>query len=625
MSPAKGDGMEINMQYIKLVYIKGSEIGTRKIQSYPLGIIELKMYAYSYNDIKENIKIDIDVLDYDVQDEAYIFEIYRNKCDMVLFSTYIWNISRVLELCRKIKIVNLDIMTGLGGPEVEDPIKLMKENEYIDIISVGEGEKSFVAILNKFILLKKSHLHGVIYREKNGKIIDTGKCEVIDQLDQIPSIVKEDLVATSDMFLYETSRGCPFQCKYCCWAGKKMRYYSIERVEKDLKYLLELQSGSSIFIIDSELDIDIERAKIIMNIIKKYNIHNKVIQGFLGLHIIDAELLKLCKDANFKFGIGIQSVNYEAIKQCGRTWFDVKQFEEKLQVINEFYQVNEIEFQLIMGLPGDNYESFKKNLQWCDEMGAVRITANRLYVLPGSYFYKHAEEYKLKFDKQPYHLVYSSYSYSYEDIMRSEALLVAFQVSKSLFRKHKNLKTENVILNIWDFINMLVDEVEKKQMYSQGRQESQIVEKEYEYEKILLDNLKKMNCNKQGFVDFIHMIFAKKRANTFFNKDVVHIENKKYIKLNAYFISPYIYLNERGEITEVGKYHIIYLHNFQNHYIKKIKVYNRYVQEIEQVLNELVRGIDVIDIQSYIDKPITGQFIKSIIEKGLFYYTNERK
>ena len=612
------------MYQIKLVYIKGAEIGTRKMQSYPLGIMEMRAYAYSFSEIKKNVKIDIDILDYDIQDEAYVFEIYKEKYNMVLFSTYIWNISRVLELGRKIKIVNEDIVIGLGGPEVDDPLKLMSENTQVDIISVGEGEKSFVSLIEKYLFMKKVNLAGVVYREENGKIVDTGSAELIENLDDIPSIVNEKLVTQSDMLLYETSRGCPFQCKYCCWAGKKMRYYSLERIESDLKVLLEMQSGTSVFIIDSELDIDLERAKKIMNIIIKYNIYNKLIQGFLGLHTIDAELMELCKKANFKFGIGIQSVNDEAISQCGRTWFDVKKFEEKLKTIGEFYDVREIEFQLIMGLPGDNYETFRKNLQWCAQMGAVNITANRLYVLPGSYFYKNSEKYELKFDKNPYHLVYSNYSYSYEDIMRSEALLVAFQITKSLFGIYINLKSGDFVLNMWDYIDNLVEVIEVKQMYSQGRQESQVVEREYEYEKIIIDNLKKINCYKKEFVDYFHMRFVKKRANTFFKKDKEGIKGNAYIRLNAYFIAPYLQINKRGEILSFDKYQIIYLHNFKTDCIKKIKIKNEYVDEVEGVLKDLNVGIDVTEVNNYSSKTYLNAFVQSIINENLCYYTNER-
>lgn len=610
------------MKKIKLVYIRGAEIGTRKMQSYPLGIICMREYAYSFREIRENIKIEIDDIRYDIQDETYIYEIYKENYDMILFSCYIWNMSRALDIARKIKLINPSIIIGFGGPEVDDAESILYDNNFIDIISIGEGEKAFVSLVNYFLLNKNNEVLGIVYRNEKNEIITAKQNEIINNLDEIPSIVNNELVKKSDMLLYETSRGCPFQCKYCCWAGKSMRYYSLERVESDLRILLSEEVGNSLFLIDSELDIDIERAKKIMEIIIKYNIHNKIIQGFLGFHVIDEELIKLCKEANFKFGIGIQSINKETIEKNGRTWFDVEKFEQKLKIIKKYYKISEIEFQLIMGLPGDNYESFKKNLKWCDNMGATHISVNRLYVLPGSYLYKHAEEYKLVYDKKPYHLVYSNYSYTYNDIMKSEAFFVAFQISKSVFGVNKEIIFDNKKLNVWTFIEGLAEIIKEKRMYSQGRQESQIIEKEYDYESIMNENLRTMGFNSEKIKNYIKIKFINKKANRYFLHDRVKVEGHIYAKINKYFISPYVEMKE-NTIIKTGDSSVVILHNFENNKIKKIRINNQYIKKVEEVLEELKGGILIKDINKYVDDDYKMVFLKKIIKDKLYYKTDK--
>lgn len=613
------------MLRVKLVYIRGAEIGTRKKQSYPLGIMDIKAYAYSYSEIKEKVEIDIDVIDYDVQDEAYVYEIYSQKYNMIFFSTYIWNISRVLELCRKIKTVNRNLIVGLGGPEVDDATRIMDENDFIDIIITGEGEKPFVSLIKHYLNIIDEPLKGVVYRDIEGNIIQTGNADLIENLDEIPSVVNEKLVTESKMLLYETSRGCPFQCKYCCWAGKKMRYYSLDRVEKELKILLQRKSGDSLFLIDSELDIDIERAKKVMKIIINNNIYNKVIQGFLGLHKIDEELLQLCKKANFRFGIGIQSVNLETLQQCGRTWFNVEEFEKKLKLIGEFYDLKEIEFQLIMGLPGDDFYSFRNNLKWCDRMGAVNITANRLYVLPGSFFYQNPEKFGLVYDKKPYHLVYSNYSFSYDEIMKSEALLVAYQITKFIFGGHQEIKVNNKNIKIWDFIDSLVEIVEQTKCYSQGRQESQATEWEYAYERLLINNIKKMDCFEKEFVALIKMRFIQRDAHVFFADDNICKESNDFIRINKYFIAPNVSLDNSGQIILNNQYIILYLHNFMNNKIKTIKIKTAFWGEFEKILNCFVSGVDFHDIENYEGSCYGKNFIDTMIREKLCYFTNDER
>ena len=71
------------MHKIKLVYIKGAEVGTRKLQSYPLGLMLIKAYAESIKEIKEQVDITIDVLDYDTQDEAFVYDVYTKKYNKI--------------------------------------------------------------------------------------------------------------------------------------------------------------------------------------------------------------------------------------------------------------------------------------------------------------------------------------------------------------------------------------------------------------------------------------------------------------------------------------------------------------------------------------------------------------
>lgn len=579
--------------------------------------MDMKAYVESIPEFKNNIKLDIVILDYEIQDELFVYEIYNSDVDLILFSTYLWNISRALEITRKLKIVKNDLIIGLGGPEVEDAKKILTENQQLDLISIGEGEKTLELIIRKFLVKEDIDLHGVIYRSGE-EIKDTGNPLLIENLDEIPSIVNDKIIDQYDMLLYETSRGCPFQCKYCCWAGKKMRYFSLDRVEKDLKILLEKENGNSLFIIDSELDINIDRAKEIMKIIIRYNKYNKTIQGFLGLHQIDENLLELCRNAKFKFGIGIQTVNEIALKECGRSWFNVEKFENKILSIKKFYDIKNIELQLIMGLPGDNYEFFKKNLMWCDKIGGENITANRLYLLPGSYFYKNAQNYSIKYDEKPYHLIYSNYSYSYDDLMKSEAYLAAFQTLHPLFGKYKKISFEDKILDMWIFIEEYSKTIEKQKMYCQGRQESQSKEYEYDFNKAILITLEKLKLNSQAFKNFLEMRITLKKASYHFGCE--RIENKKndYVYINSYFKCPFVRINNFNSITEYDQNTVFYFHNFIENKIIKFVVSNKNEKIINQYLEELLKGKDINEFKkSGNDNLIYNSLVQKLINEKI--------
>ena len=64
--------------------------------------------------------IDVDIREYTINNDLdYILkDIYKNDYDLILFSTYIWNVDDIVKLCHNIKKVKPSIKIGLGGPEV---------------------------------------------------------------------------------------------------------------------------------------------------------------------------------------------------------------------------------------------------------------------------------------------------------------------------------------------------------------------------------------------------------------------------------------------------------------------------------------------------------------------------
>ena len=82
---------------------------------------------------------------------------------------------------------------------------------------------------------------GITYRQ-DGKIIRNKTRELLKDLDLIPSPYENLDVKEYEnrIVYYETSRGCPFNCQYCLSSAiKGLRYFSIDRVKRDLKNLID--------------------------------------------------------------------------------------------------------------------------------------------------------------------------------------------------------------------------------------------------------------------------------------------------------------------------------------------------------------------------------------------------
>lgn len=75
--------------------------------------------------------------------------------------------------------------------------------------------------------------------------------KLLENLDLIPSpyekLNKEEY--ENRIVYYETSRGCPFNCQYCLSSTLQgLRYFSIDRVKKDLKALIDARVSQIKFI-----------------------------------------------------------------------------------------------------------------------------------------------------------------------------------------------------------------------------------------------------------------------------------------------------------------------------------------------------------------------------------------
>ena len=167
-----------------------------------------------------------------------IKDLFEKQPDMIIFSTYIWNKEYVFSITKELKKILPDVKIALGGPEVSyEWDKIMAENQEIDYIFTGEGEK---VLLNFFTKDISAEVKGVVYREGDN-LKYNGIEPLIENLDIIPfPYDDEELQDRTKIFYYESSRGCPFNCSYCMSSiDKSVRYYSIDRTKEDLKRFID--------------------------------------------------------------------------------------------------------------------------------------------------------------------------------------------------------------------------------------------------------------------------------------------------------------------------------------------------------------------------------------------------
>ena len=75
-------------------------------------------------------------------------EIFRRSPDILLFSTYIWNVDMVRHLAAEYRKLRPDALIGAGGPEVSyESEAFLRQNPAFDLIVRGEGEETVRCLL----------------------------------------------------------------------------------------------------------------------------------------------------------------------------------------------------------------------------------------------------------------------------------------------------------------------------------------------------------------------------------------------------------------------------------------------------------------------------------------------
>jgi len=312
-------------------------------------------------------------------------QIYFNEFNLMMGNnTYLPLVSGLLHAyVKQSEIVTQnypDCTIIFGGCQVPHlSYDYMKQHDFIDITVRGEGENSFLEILEALATNQcLSDIAGVTSRNQSGEIIrcDTERNSSKD-LDLYPSPYLEgmfDELITNNPHLkfqaiIETNRGCPFKCTFCYWGmgglSRKYRFHSIERVQSEIEWIAKNQI-EYVFNADSNFGMhrrDSEIAQILIDIKKKTGFPEKFRTCYgkntderifdIGSSLHNNQLEK-------GITISYQSVDPQVQKNIKRANIKLEYAEELQRKFNELEVP--VYTELILGLPGENMTSLMKGI-----------------------------------------------------------------------------------------------------------------------------------------------------------------------------------------------------------------------------------------------------------------------
>lgn len=383
-----------------------SSLSIRYLKEYvkDLGEVDLKEYT-----INQNI-------------DFIVSELFDLNADVIGFSTYIWNVKEILIISEALKIVAPHIKILLGGPEVSyDGVQTIKDNPFIDFVIYGEGEETFREFVES-ILQDEDNFHsikGLIYC-KDGEIIKNQPRPLLMELDKIPTPYENASEEFENKIVYfESSRGCPFNCKFCLSSTiRGVRYFSLDRIKMELDNLIHSRVKQVKFV-DRTFNANKKYSMEIMKHIMKRDPKNMNFHFEVTAHLLDEEMLEFlsyAKEGLFQFEIGVQSTNPLTIDAIGR-YTDIEKLKQVTKKIKSFKNIHQ-HLDLIAGLPYEDYDSFKESFNEVYEVRPEKIQLGFLKLLKGSELREDTDRYGFKYlDIPPYEVLQTNYI-KYADIIK---------------------------------------------------------------------------------------------------------------------------------------------------------------------------------------------------------------
>lgn len=343
---------------------------------YAVGIIA----AYSFGIEKINSAYELSGIIYKCDDFNKTLDSITDPA-VVAFSNYIWNINFNLKLAKAVKERYPDCTIIFGGHQIADTDKLLEQYPFIDFAVFGEGE----IIISKILLAligdgETSSIPNISYRDGE-KILTTERKSICSDINTFPSpyltgVFDSIINNSSDTFaaIIETTRGCPYHCAYCDWGdyNQPMRCFDPERVKKEIEWF---GKNAIVFVAfaDSNFgfyETDTEIVDALVESKKKYGFPQAIEVAFakLGSKSI-FEMNKKLYENNMSRGatLSMQTLDKTALRNIGRENIPPDRFTYYI----DLYAKANIPFytELILGLPGETYESFCNGIDYLLDNG----------------------------------------------------------------------------------------------------------------------------------------------------------------------------------------------------------------------------------------------------------------
>ncbi|MEY4983604.1 MAG: hypothetical protein RIR62_1870 [Pseudomonadota bacterium] len=348
--------------------------------------------------------------------------------DILGCSVYVWSMGALLQAAADIRATCPDVFVLFGGPSARrdalDHPHYRQAAQVVDAVCEGDGEALIQDLLGLPDLAPATlaAVPGLWQRDRaaGGQWRAEGMMRTLSICD-VPSPYRMGLMPPETVAYLETYRGCPLSCRFCAWGVTRpaREVFSTDYIAGELAAFRALRAPA-VFLLDAGLNLN---AKGFRNLAEAH-----ARDGFLSEALFWAEIYPtIVKPEHMEFlasvgtaylGVGLQSIDERVLKAHDRP-FDMSRF---APAVEQLSKVAGLEIQIIMGLPEDTPDGFRRTLDFALSLPVTSVRVYHCLVLPDALLSRADPSWKLDFD--PVNMAMkSNHTWSAEDFTRMRAEL----------------------------------------------------------------------------------------------------------------------------------------------------------------------------------------------------------
>lgn len=263
--------------------------------------------------------------------EKFIKHFQKVKPDIVAMETKTPIIKQHWKIIDELKGLSRDTNFVLMGDHVTALPKESLENCKVDfIITGGDFDVSLLKLAKH--LHDNSKLPKGVWYKKNKDIKNTGRFEVLKNLDELPLIDRElthwelygEAYLLRPVAYTMAGRDCPMKCSFCSWSWNLfpgMRYRSVENVLDEIEFLVEKYKVKEIFDDTGTFTINKKWVENFCKGMIERDINEKIVFSTNARFdtLLDKNFCKLLKFAGFRLlKIGLESGNDKTLRKINK-------------------------------------------------------------------------------------------------------------------------------------------------------------------------------------------------------------------------------------------------------------------------------------------------------------------